>query len=206
MTQDQANEQAPSAAEAGRSARRLAPRLLMYAAGATILALIMLVLGMYTWKTLAVRNLDQKLEVQRNEMTEERRQALEVQASDMLRITARPLAWAVRAEMIRGNLGQVDDYFRDFVREAGVLSIVLIDKDGQVALATNRKLETQPADGVVSQKIMDADDVVIEELGATLRLGVPIMSFNEKLGVLVLDYQPRDSRTPKSQPETPPST
>jgi hypothetical protein len=206
MTQDQASNQAQSAAESGRPARRLMQRLLIYTFGAFIFALIALVAGVYAWKIASVRSLEQKMEVQRNEMTEERRQALEVQARDMLRITSRPLAWAVRAEMIRGNLGQIDDYFRDFVREDGVVSIVLIDKNGQVALATNRKLETQPADGVVSKNILDTDDVVIEELGAILRLGVPIMSFNEKLGVLVLDYQPRDSRAPKPQPETLPST
>jgi hypothetical protein len=130
------------------------------------------------------------MEFQRTEMAAQQQEALDAQSRDMLHLTAPPLAWAVRGEMMRENLSQVDDYFREFVREEGVLSIFLIDKENKVVLATNRKLETQPADQVVSQAIQDAESVLIEKLDSTLRMGVPIMSFNEKIGVLVLDYEP----------------
>ena len=90
--------------------------------------------------------------------------------------------------MMQGNLSQIDDYFGDFVREKGVLSIFLIDKENKVVLATNRKLQTQTADQVVSQTIRDAESIRIEKHDSVLRLGVPIMNLNEKLGVLVVDY------------------
>ena len=130
------------------------------------------------------------MEFQRTEMAAQQQEALDAQARNMLRLTAPPLAWAVRAEMMRENLSQVDDYFREFVREEGVQSIFLIDKENKVVLATNRKLETQPADQVVSHSIQDAESVLIEKSDATLRMGVPIMSFNEKMGILVVDYEP----------------
>lgn len=164
----------------------LGVRLLRYA----ILVMILLALGMYIWKELAVQNVEMEMEEQRIEMAEEQQRALDAKTQTMLQLTALPLAWAVRGEMMQGNLSQVDDYFRNFVREEGVVSIFLIDKESKVVLATNRKLETQPADQIVSQAIRDAESVLIEKSDSVFRLGVPIMSFNEKLGVLVVDYEP----------------
>jgi hypothetical protein len=43
---------------------------------------------------------------------------------------------------------------------------------------------------VVSQTIRDAENILIEKSESVLRMGVPIMSFNEKIGILVVDYEP----------------
>ena len=187
MSIDQENDQPLSVEEAAKPGPTLGTRLLRY----TIFLLILLALGLYIWKQLAVQSVKLEMEDQRTEMAEEQQKALEVQARDMLRLTALPLAWAVRTEMKQGNLSQIDDYFRDFVKEAGIQAIFLIGRENTVVLATNRKLEAQPADLVVSQTIQDAESVLIEKSDSILRLGVPIMSFNEKLGILVVDYEPQ---------------
>ncbi len=195
MVNNQANDQPLSVDRRDKPARSIATRLLCY----TIFVLVLLVLGVYAWKILAVRSLEQEMEFQRSEMAQENQQALDVQARDMMRMVALPLAWAVRAEMMRGNLSQVDDYFRDFVKEPGVQSVLLIDKENQVVLATNRKLEAQSADRVVSKSILGSEDIVVEQSESDLRLAVPIMSFNKKIGILVMDYRPRFTSTPQAQ-------
>jgi hypothetical protein len=200
MSQNQADRHASSIQGAGKPPRSLASRLLIYTTVGAIIVLILLVLGMYIWKNSEVRNLEQKIDIRQAEMTEERHHALDVQAQNMLRLAAIPLAWAVRTEVMRGDLSRVDDYFRDFVREPGVQSVLLIDKDNKIALASNRKLETLPANKVVSQAILDAQDTVIERPDSILRLGVPIMSFNEKLGILVVDYRLQDRQISKPKP------
>ena len=191
MTIDPENDQPSSVETAVETVSKPGPtlgtRLLRYA----ILLLILLALGIYIWKELAVQSLELKMEDQQTEMVKEQQKALDAQTRTMLRLTALPLAWAVRGEMMEGNLSQVDNYFRDFVREEGVLSVFLIGQENKVVLATNKKLETQSADQVVSQAIQDAENVLIEKSDSVFRLGVPIMSFNEKLGILVVDYEPR---------------
>ncbi len=180
------NNESASVENAAKPGPTLGTRLLRY----TILVLVLLALGIYIWKEFAVQDLEMEMEHQRTEMAEEREKALDARTRVMLQLTALPLAWAVRGEMMRGNLSQIDDYFRDFVKEAGVQSIFLIGREDTVVLATNRKLETQAADQVVSQTIQDAENALIEESDFALRLGVPIMSFNEKIGILVVDYEP----------------
>jgi hypothetical protein len=172
------------------------PRHVLYATGGLVALLILLPLGFYAWRALTVRSLEHRMEEQKTEMTEARQQALKLQARDMLRLAARPFAWAVRAEMLRGNLGQVDDYLRQFVREGGVRSLMLVGKDGKIQLASDRKLETQSAEPLVSKAIRSATDVVIEEPGDFIRMGVPVMGFDDRMGVLVIDYAPPTAPQP----------
>jgi hypothetical protein len=172
----------------GGLAAALRRRWRLYLAGTVVVVLALVVGAVYVWKTVAVRRLEARLSAERSASTSAQHQALTTQARDLLRLTARPLAWAVRAEMLRNNLGQVDDYFREFVRERGVAALILVDKDGRIALATNRKLETQSAEAFVAKSLLDSSDVAVEEAGTTLRLVVPIMGFDRRLGTLVVDY------------------
>jgi hypothetical protein len=166
------------------------PRRVLYLVGGLVTALVLLPLGVYVWRALTVRALEHRMDAQKTEMSEARRQALKLQARDMLRLSARPYAWAIRSEMLKGNLNQIDDYLRQFVREPGVRSLVLIGKDGKVLLASDRKLETQSADALASKAIRTATEVVIEEPGDFIRMGVPIMGFDERMAILVVDYAP----------------
>lgn len=186
---EQTGPSAGAAAVSGPTWRRRRP--VIYVTGAVVALLVLLALALYAWKTVAVRGLEARLAQQRSESSSARRQALDAQARELLRLTARPLAWSVRAEMLRGNLGQVDDYFRELVRERGVASIMLVDDKGRIALATNRKLETQPATSLVSKALLEAPDVASEEAGAQLRLAVPVMAFDRRLGTLIVDYDLR---------------
>jgi len=189
----------PKEAKGDRSFQFVVPRRVLYAAGGLVALLILLPLGVYAWRALTVRSMAQRMEAQKTEMVEARRAALKLQARDMLRLAARPLGWAVRTEMLRNNLGPVDDYIRQFVREPGVRSLILVGKDGRILLASDRKLETQSADPLVSKAIREATDVVVEEAGDFIRLGVPVMGFDDRMGVLVVDYAP-PAPAPQDQP------
>jgi len=173
---------------------RFSTRTMLYLLGGAVLVVLLILGGAYGWRAWEMRGLERRLALERSQLSTAQQQALEVQARDLLRLAARPLAWAVRAELLRGNIGQVDDYFREFVRERGVNSVLLVAPDGKIQLATNRKLETQAAATVVPKAILDAPDVSLEAAGGLLRLGVPVMGFDRRLGLLVIDYDPAAKR------------
>jgi hypothetical protein len=164
-------------------------RLALYATGGAVGALALVAIGTYAWNVVTVGRLQARFAAERAQASSAQQQALQGQARELLRLTARPLAWSVRAELLRGNLGQIDDYFRELVRERGVSALLLVDKDGRIALATNRKLETQPAASVVSKALLEAPDFAVEESATTLRMAVPVMSFDRRIGTLVVDYE-----------------
>ncbi len=180
---------------------RFVSRWLLQAAGVVCGVLLLLVLGVFAWRALSVTRLERRITVERDQMAVAKREALRLQARDMLRLAARPLAWAVRGEVTRNNLGQVDDYLRLFVREPGVRALMFVGNDGRVALATDRKLETQDAAGLVSGAIRTATDVVIEESAGFIRMGVPVMGLDNRMGVLVVDYAPPTEAAGSPPPE-----
>ncbi len=165
-------------------------RTVLYLTGGIITILLVLVAGTYLWKVWAVRGMERQRVAERDQLSQAQRQALNLQAKDLLRLASRPLAWAIRAELLRGNLGQVDDYLREFVRERGVNSVLLVAPDGKILLATNRKLETQAAAALVAKPLLEATDATLEEASGLLRLAVPVMGFDRRLALLVIEYDP----------------
>jgi hypothetical protein len=168
-------------------------RALLYVMGGALALLAVLLVGVLAWRALTVRGLESQIETQRKEAVETQRQALASQAGTMLRLAALPLGWAVRTEMIKENFDQIDDYFRLFVKEPGVNRILLVDENERVRVATDRKLEGQPAASLVPASVLQATNVVLEESGDSIHMAVPVMAFDSRIGVMVLDYSPRDA-------------
>lgn len=166
------------------------PRGLVYAGAGALVALCVLLGSGWLLKTLENHRLVAAFEAERAEGREQRHQALHLQAGEMLRLAALPLSWAVRADLLKGNLEPVDGYFRAFVQERGVQRLLLIGKDGRIALASNRKDEGQPAEALVSPALRDAREPLLEEGEGYVRLAVPIMGLDTRLGVLIVDYVP----------------
>jgi hypothetical protein len=182
------SEASPAPPQAGGGQAQARHRLLVRATAGVVIALVLLAAGTYLWRSLTVARLKAEFDGERARSSSAQKQALSGQARQLLRLAARPLAWSIRAELLRDNRGQVDEYFREFVRERGVTALILVGEDGRIALASNRKLETQPAASFVAKSLLDAPEVAVVESGTTLRMAVPVMGFDRRLGTLVIDY------------------
>ncbi len=179
---------APSAAASKVSWGRVGA----YGVAALVVALCLLAAGLYVWKLVAVRRVEQAMQAQQTELTQARRVAIGLQAAEMLRLATLPLGWAVRGEMLKDNLNQVDDYFRLFIRERGVESLLLVDKDGKVVVASDQKLVGRSAADLVSSALLATAEPAQEQTGKRVRQVVPIMAFDARIGTLVMDYTPSE--------------
>jgi hypothetical protein len=154
-----------------------------------ILFLVAVILAVYVWKVFAVRSVRGEMDAQRVELVDASRRALTVQTAEMLRLAAIPLAWAVRAEAIQENYEQIHDYFARFVKERFVTGIALVGADGTVRAATDKKLEGQPATGVFDPSLLHVQDVVVSDSGeGDIRVAIPILGYQARLGTLILSY------------------
>ncbi|MGK2862088.1 MAG: hypothetical protein ACSLE0_09160 [Chitinophagaceae bacterium] len=118
---------------------------------------------------------------------------------EMLKLIAKPLIWSIRAEMMRGNMEQVNIFTTDLVREKNFQFIYLIEPGGNIIISTDKKLEGQTAIGMFDAKLVQTDSVIVEVRGDDLlTLAAPVMGYDKKLAILVINYAPQKFISGKS--------
>ncbi|MFP5506747.1 MAG: hypothetical protein ACLGH6_11140 [Gammaproteobacteria bacterium] len=169
------------------------------------LALLILWAISFGWQSLAQKRLEAKLDTERAAMTAQAdtdRQALlgqlrtrAAEASEAsLSEFGTALAWAVRGEMIRNNLDQVDQFFTEIVKLPGTERALLADADGKVVVSTDRRHLGVEASTVVPPEALLLPQVTVRsEADGTLLLVVPVMGLNDRLGTVFVTRRPTDA-------------
>jgi len=177
-------------------------RLSLQAAIAFGCLFVLVIVGILVWKSQAddyhdrldvaqkkIKSLDQARKSEVAAAAAQARQALDARAEDLMRLSAVPLAWAIRADLIVGNLQRVEAYMNEFARENLVSGAVLADSKGQILLATDKALEKRNFDVVYPAEYLGVESPAMrrDERGA-YRLIVPIMGLSARAGTLVVVY------------------
>lgn len=96
-------------------------------------------------------------------------------------------SWAVRSEMSRNNLEEVNNLFLAFVQENRVRKIHLINPaNSKIILSTDKKNEGQEVTNAGFLNV--TEQVIIEEEGKTFIVS-PIMGINRITGILVVEIE-----------------
>ncbi len=110
----------------------------------------------------------------------------------MLTLLSKPLVWSIRAEMLRGNDEQIALLIADMVKERNFQNIFIINTDGQIIISTNKRQEGLQASEVIPANLLNAENAIVEEdQNYNLIMIAPIMGFDQKLGNLIIEYQPQ---------------
>lgn len=101
-----------------------------------------------------------------------------------------PLAWAIRREMMAGNLDQVDQYVTDLVKMKGLDQVMVAKADGTIVVASDRKNLGAPFASLYAERYLSADQIVADEPApGQWLLVVPVMGLNARLGTVVIEYR-----------------
>lgn len=149
-----------------------------------IVLLMIAVAGTYAWKNMAVAKA-------RTDLTQRAEQLLGEQNKTYLELVAVPLTWAVRGEMIRDNIDQVNQYLAQFIKEKGMKELVVARPDGKVVAATNKKLEGAAITDSFPAEVLQVDSTTLTTMSnGEIMIVSPVMGLSEKLGIMVLVYKP----------------
>jgi len=141
---------------------------------------VALFIGMFIWKALAVRSVENRC-----------RLAVEQKTQELLRLSGNPLSWAVRREMIAENFDQINEYLSLLIKEPHIKLIVVAKADGVIAAATDKKLEGTMLSARFPEELLRIDALSIDAgENGELRVAAPIMGFNTRLGLMILIYAP----------------
>ena len=100
--------------------------------------------------------------------------------------TSKVFSWAVRSELTRENKEQVNQFFLSFIKEPGVNKVEFVNaSDSKVSLSTDKKDE-----GTVytNQVALITTETIHFKNDSILTVVTPVMSLNNKLGVVVIEY------------------
>lgn len=168
-------------------------KVILYAAGAVLLLLV----AMWAWKLLAVRGVTKSAEAERAELVaqhETREAKLRLSSferlTETLKLIAVPLAWAVRTEAIQEDYVQIEEYLARLVKEPAVTRAVLVSPDGDIRITTDKKLQAEPASRFFGD-LTAGDGIALEQEGDELRLMVPILGYDTRLGSLIIGFSRR---------------
>jgi Tfp pilus assembly protein PilV len=149
-----------------------------------IVALVLLA-GLWAWKAIQVRNVRKEAEEETQRVRQTAVNMITETRAGHLKLLAKPFVWAIRSEMLRGNMEGVNLYLQDMVRERNFQRIQVADTRGVVVASTDKKTEGKPLTGSAPT----ADSTLVHKVGdSAWTVTSPIMGFNSRLGTLVIDY------------------
>lgn len=120
--------------------------------------------------------------------------------NEMLTVLSKPLIWSIRDEMLSGNLEKVNIYVKDIVKEKNFQLLQIIDTNGKIILSTNKKVEGKNANTFYDSTVLNVSAIKIKNTENTsLLMSAPIMGYDKKLGVLVIEYKPTPFTTEISE-------
>lgn len=171
------------------------------------LLLLVLLLGVFAWQQVVLGRaearltseraaMNRKFEADRAAPVDQARQRATAQADESRRRFALALAWAVRGELIRNNLDQVDQYFAELVKLTGHTLVLLVAPDGKVRVSTDRKhLGSDSSSLAPAEALNQAKIAIFAESDGTKLLAIPVMGISARLGTVLLRYQEADPLT-----------
>ncbi|HEY4184187.1 MAG TPA: hypothetical protein VGP07_03920 [Polyangia bacterium] len=134
------------------------------------------------------RQLERRASAQQDELLRSTTATLAGQASALLRLTALPLGWAFRSALLKDDLAAIDTYLRRMVQEPHVTDVALVGTDGVISHASDQKLQGRLAQKAFPEVALDGQSPASVVTGHEVRIVVPIMGYDRRLGTLVFSY------------------
>lgn len=171
------------------------PTMQLPAKHAAILVGIIVVL--LVWKSIAVSKVEsdmaKKLESERVLITQQAREYADQQYVKEEERFGQVLSWAVRGELIRNNIDQIDQYLSEIVKMKDTERVVLIGEDGQLLVSTDKRLEETKGVEIYPKEILNLQKITLRsDVEGKKILVAPVMGLNKKIATVVVSYkQPR---------------
>ncbi len=161
---------------------------LLIAGGCVLLVIATLLI----WKSVQTASLEKAYSQREKEMQAQFANRYAEQTAAYLKSLAKPYVWALRTEVMQGNIGQVNQYNNDMVKQRNFQSVMVADTKGLIISSTDKKYEGKNLSALQMDNYLQTDSTVVTKTADSLLLmASPIMSFNSKLGILLIRYAPK---------------
>lgn len=162
--------------------------------GKYAVVLVGIIVVIFAWKVIAVNKVEsdmaKKLESERVLITHQAREYADQQYIKEEERFGQVLSWAVRGELIRNNIDQIDQYLSEIVKMKDTERVVLIGDDGQLLVSTDKRLEETKGVELYPKEILNLQKITVKsDVDGKKILVVPVMGLNKKIATVVVSYK-----------------
>ncbi len=153
------------------------------------LVAVLLMAAIWIGKTIEVKHVrEEALEDNRILMGEAAKHVLHSHEEHLL-LLSKPFAWAIKAELLHGNLKQIRSYMNQMVQKTNIHHIALADKDGKIIVSTNKREEGRSFLIIGKRAYLSSTQTSLENVGnKKLVVSGPVMGPDGRLGTLMISY------------------
>lgn len=155
----------------------------------TIGIALILILTIWIGKDIEIKNIKSKAETDYQTLKKQAIKSIVSAKEEQLKLLVKPYVWAVRTEMMKGNINQVNLYALDLIKEKDFLRIAIANDSGIIVSSTDKKDEGKSFTFIGKAAVLTNDNTFVENSGdSVLTVVSPIMGFNSRLGTLFIKY------------------
>ncbi|PSJ16997.1 hypothetical protein [Nitrosomonas supralitoralis] len=162
--------------------------------GKYAIVLVGIIIVIFAWKIIAVSrveaNMSKQLELERVLITQQAREYADQQYIKEEERFGQILSWAVRGELIRNNIDQIDQYLSEIVKMKDTERVVLINDDGKLLVSTDKRLEESNGTELFPKEILNLQKITVKsDVEGKKILVVPVMGLNKKIATVIVSYK-----------------
>jgi hypothetical protein len=154
------------------------------------ISLLAIIICTYLWqsKTSAIKEHQQIHNSEINNLVNNHDKIIDSLSTSYLKLTMQSLSWAVRGELIRGNLEQVEQYIYLLVKNKEINEANLINMDSTYWLSSNKKLEGQKINDELLLENLEKKKFLTYKNDSDITAIIPVMSLETQMGTLELKF------------------
>lgn len=142
------------------------------------LVIILIIAGLLIWKAVGMKRVEKQLQAETKALNKK-----------WLMRMAQPYVWAIRKEIMNGNIAAVNLYGNELVREGPFSDVLVATPDGKIISATNKRFEGAEFSSYAKPEYLKADTATVHEVDDSRLLMVsPVMGLNERIATVVINY------------------
>ncbi|HEY1009811.1 MAG: PDC sensor domain-containing protein [Daejeonella sp.] len=150
---------------------------------------VLLMAAIWIGKSIEVKHVrEEALEDNRVLMGEAAKHVLHSHEGHLL-LLSKPFAWAIKAELLQGNLKQIRSYMNQMVQKTNIHHIALADKDGKIIVSTDTREEGRSFLTIGKRAYLSNKQTSLENVGnKKLVVSGPVLGPEGRLGTLMISY------------------
>jgi hypothetical protein len=146
--------------------------------------------ALYLWRRISLQKARSDNAAALARFSEAARTQFDGLVTQTIGLAAVTLGWAVRAEMVRDDQEDVQEYMQQLAKRPGVRRALVAKADGGVIAASDLDSRGRKLKEIIQDPPSEASAVqVLPRPDGVMRLVIPVMGLEARLGTLIVEYE-----------------